>query len=140
MNILLLKLKEHLRSVDDVQGRRLLGWCDVPPARFRPARRHSTSVLSVSTFLVIWVIVGEMYRNSAICLVLVVSCLSALVSCHEHHDDTPIPTAEATAPIDSILWFHIFLQGAVWGILFPIGMVLGLSRSKWHVPLQVTLT
>jgi len=30
----------------------------------------------------------------------------------------------------------MFLQAAVWGILFPIGMVLGISRSRWHVPLQ----
>ncbi|KAF8840401.1 hypothetical protein BDN67DRAFT_968591 [Paxillus ammoniavirescens] len=28
------------------------------------------------------------------------------------------------------------LQAIVWGVLFPIGMVLGLTRSLWHVPLQ----
>ncbi|KAK2462757.1 hypothetical protein APHAL10511_005275 [Amanita phalloides] len=32
----------------------------------------------------------------------------------------------------------MFLQASVWGILFPIGMVLGLARSRWHVPLQST--
>ena len=54
---------------------------------------------------------------------------------HKHHDD--LTEEEANAPIDSILWIHIFLQATVWGILFPIGMVFGLSRSRWHVPLQV---
>jgi hypothetical protein len=29
------------------------------------------------------------------------------------------------------------LQTTVWGIIFPIGMVLGLSKSKYHVPVQV---
>ncbi|PFH47640.1 hypothetical protein AMATHDRAFT_77108 [Amanita thiersii Skay4041] len=45
---------------------------------------------------------------------------------------------DTKAPVDSILWIHIFPQAAVWGILFPIGMVLGLTRSRWHVPLQAT--
>ncbi|KEZ46630.1 hypothetical protein SAPIO_CDS0455 [Scedosporium apiospermum] len=27
-----------------------------------------------------------------------------------------------------------------WGILFPIGMVFGLSKSRWHVPTQVLAT
>ncbi|KIL69169.1 hypothetical protein M378DRAFT_190396 [Amanita muscaria Koide BX008] len=61
---------------------------------------------------------------------------SKLVFAHEHHEDL---SAEAlSAPVDSILWIHIFLQAAVWGVLFPIGMVLGLSRSRYHVPLQST--
>ncbi|KAI0065516.1 hypothetical protein BV25DRAFT_1821953 [Artomyces pyxidatus] len=30
----------------------------------------------------------------------------------------------------------MFLQAAIWGILFPVGMVLGMTRSRWHVPLQ----
>ncbi|KAK1225866.1 hypothetical protein PQX77_011176 [Marasmius sp. AFHP31] len=41
-------------------------------------------------------------------------------------------------PIDAVLWIHIFLQAFVWGVLFPVGMVLGLSKSRWHVPLQGT--
>ena len=59
----------------------------------------------------------------------------ALALAHEHHDE--VTEEEASAPIDAILWIHISLQAAVWGFLFPIGMVLGLSRSRWHVPLQV---
>ncbi|KAH8995105.1 hypothetical protein EDB86DRAFT_3064615 [Lactarius hatsudake] len=56
------------------------------------------------------------------------------VEAHEHPD---VLTEEmANAPVDAVLWIHIFLQASVWGILFPLGMVLGLSRSRWHVPLQ----
>jgi Domain of unknown function (DUF2427) len=54
---------------------------------------------------------------------------------HEHHDQ--LTEEEAHAPVDAILWIHIFLQAAVWGVLFPIGMILGITRSRWHVPLQV---
>ncbi|KAI0761773.1 hypothetical protein BD413DRAFT_485346 [Trametes elegans] len=55
---------------------------------------------------------------------------------HKHHDE--LTEEQANAPVDTILWLHIFLQAAVWGVLFPTGMVLGLSRSRWHVPLQST--
>ncbi|KAJ7460808.1 hypothetical protein FB451DRAFT_1270391 [Mycena latifolia] len=53
---------------------------------------------------------------------------------HDHHNE--LTEAEANQPTDSILWIHIFLQAAVWGVLFPVGMVLGITRSRWHVPLQ----
>ncbi|KAJ3551229.1 hypothetical protein NM688_g4825 [Phlebia brevispora] len=53
---------------------------------------------------------------------------------HKHH--SILDEDEANKPVDSILWIHIFLQIIVWGFLFPIGMVLGMARSKWHVPLQ----
>lgn len=58
-----------------------------------------------------------------------------VVIAHKHHDE--LTEEEANAPVDAMLWIHIFLQVMVWGILFPIGMVLGISRSRWHVPLQV---
>ena len=54
---------------------------------------------------------------------------------HEHRGQ---PTQEElNAPVDAILWMHIFLQVTVWGVLFPVGMILGMIRSRWHVPLQV---
>lgn len=56
---------------------------------------------------------------------------------HEHGDMTD---EQAHAPVDSVLWIHIFLQAAVWGVLFPTGMVLGITRSRWHVPVQVSMT
>ena len=59
------------------------------------------------------------------------------VLAHDHHD--ALTEEETSAPVDNILWIHIFLQALVWGVIFPIGMVLGLSRSRWHVPLQVSL-
>ncbi|KAI9687490.1 MAG: hypothetical protein M1822_002100 [Bathelium mastoideum] len=43
-------------------------------------------------------------------------------------------------PIDSILWAHILMQIFAWGVLFPIGMVLGIIRSRWHVPVQAFST
>jgi len=67
-------------------------------------------------------------------------CIATVVLSHEHHDATEVPPEKATAPIDWILWVHIVLQGVVWGILFPIGMVLGLAKSRYHVPLQASAT
>ncbi|KAF9525129.1 hypothetical protein CPB83DRAFT_860057 [Crepidotus variabilis] len=74
--------------------------------------------------------------NSALRTGFLLSCIATFVVAHEHHDE--VTEEEEHAPIDTILWLHIFLQAAVWGILFPIGMVLGLSRSRWHIPLQAT--
>ncbi|KAI0367628.1 hypothetical protein BV20DRAFT_1000356 [Pilatotrama ljubarskyi] len=71
-------------------------------------------------------------RSAPISAVLFLSAWS--VAAHKHHDQ--LTEEQANAPVDTILWLHIFLQGAVWGVLFPTGMVLGLSRSRWHVPLQ----
>jgi hypothetical protein len=67
--------------------------------------------------------------------VLFVLGLVTLTAGHGHHSD--ISEEAANAPVDAILWIHIFLQAFVWGILFPIGMVLGMAKSRWHVPLQV---
>jgi Domain of unknown function (DUF2427) len=61
--------------------------------------------------------------------------LIQVIMAHSHHDS--LTEEEANSPVDAILWIHIFLQAAVWGVIFPIGMVLGLTRSRWHVPLQV---
>ena len=62
---------------------------------------------------------------------------------------------------DTTLWIHIFVQMLAFGILFPFGMVLGVSlptrdthcyhmgltrlrvqiiKSRWHVPLQIFAT
>lgn len=71
-----------------------------------------------------------MYYRCALLL-----ALAGLALAHEHHDD--LSEEEINAPVDSILWIHIFLQVVVWGFLFPVGMVLGITRSRWHVPLQV---
>ena len=65
----------------------------------------------------------------------VLLALLSPVLAHAHHEH--VNEEQANAPVDSILWIHIFLQMIVWGVLFPVGMVLGMSRSRWHVPLQV---
>jgi hypothetical protein len=68
---------------------------------------------------------------------LLLLLLLSLPAVHAHDHPEEISEEMANAPIDAILWIHMFLQASIWGILFPIGMVLGLSRSRWHVPLQV---
>lgn len=40
-------------------------------------------------------------------------------------------------PIDGVLWLHILIMMFTFGILFPVGMVLGLSKNRWHVPVQI---
>lgn len=68
---------------------------------------------------------------------LVALLYSTSATAHEHHVNK-IATGEAISddPIDSILWIHILVQSLAWGIIFPTGMVLGITRSRWHVPLQ----
>lgn len=43
-------------------------------------------------------------------------------------------------PIDARLWTHILLMILSFAILMPIGQVLGLVKSKWHVPCQIIAT
>lgn len=59
----------------------------------------------------------------------------APVLAHEHHG-ADLSEEQLHAPVDAILWIHIALQAIAWGVIFPIGMVLGLTRSRWHVPVQ----
>ncbi|KAL9640153.1 MAG: hypothetical protein Q9164_000421 [Protoblastenia rupestris] len=64
-------------------------------------------------------------------------CLAARAIAHEHHsDEIPEGQAVSAKPIDTILWIHILIQILAFGIVFPTGMVLGIVRSRWHVPLQ----
>lgn len=60
------------------------------------------------------------------------------VMAHDHHGDN-IPEGETISlePIDTVLWIHIFVQMLAYGVIFPIGMVLGITKSKWHVPTQI---
>ncbi|KAJ1963215.1 hypothetical protein GGI12_002188 [Dipsacomyces acuminosporus] len=54
---------------------------------------------------------------------------------HDHHGaNMNFDTGE---PIDRVLKAHIALMSISFGILFPIGLVLGLRKNKWHVPVQV---
>lgn len=74
-------------------------------------------------------------------LALICLSLSPLVSAHGGHaDKIPENAAVSPDPIDARLWLHILLMILVFGILYPLGMVLGLVRSKWHVPTQLAAT
>jgi hypothetical protein len=53
---------------------------------------------------------------------------------HEELPDGELITLE---PMGTIMWLHIWIQGFAWGIIFPVGMVLGLVKSRWHVPTQI---
>lgn len=68
---------------------------------------------------------------------LLLAVAARLVSAHEHHEDAiPDGSAVSPDPIDTILWWHIFMMVLSFGIMFPLGMVLGMVRSRWHVPCQ----
>ncbi|KAI1080792.1 hypothetical protein F5B20DRAFT_538966 [Whalleya microplaca] len=64
-----------------------------------------------------------------------------MASAHDH-DSSHIPEGQAVSaePLDATLWVHIFVQMAAWGVIFPLGMVLGIVKSRWHVPVQVAGT
>ncbi|EAS30495.3 uncharacterized protein CIMG_05974 [Coccidioides immitis RS] len=68
---------------------------------------------------------------------LVVLSLAATVHGHDHHDSLPEGQVISAEPLDSILWTHILLMVLAFGVIFPTGMVLGLVRSRWHVPVQI---
>ncbi|KAK4234397.1 hypothetical protein C8A03DRAFT_18696 [Achaetomium macrosporum] len=61
---------------------------------------------------------------------------------HGGHDEDKIPEGATVSPdpLDTTLWIHIFVQMLAFGVLFPLGMVLGIVKSRWHVPLQVLST
>ncbi|GAA5925569.1 Ytp1p [Sporobolomyces koalae] len=81
------------------------------------------------------------YRTRASLLaVLLVLSLAVGVLAHEHHEVETGPYEQNFTneePIDSILKWHIAVQVACWGFLFPIGMILGLNQSRYHVPFQL---
>ncbi|KAK0897438.1 hypothetical protein LTR02_010720 [Friedmanniomyces endolithicus] len=62
--------------------------------------------------------------------------LPVLASAHGDHSNLSDNLAISADPLDAILWTHILLQCLAWGVLFPTGMVLGLVRNRWHVPVQ----
>lgn len=73
-------------------------------------------------------------------LLLTFVSYSSLVSAHGGHNKVPEGEAISEEPLDLRLWLHIALMTLTFGLLFPLGMVLGLGRSKWHVPCQTLAT
>ncbi|KAI0015116.1 hypothetical protein F4780DRAFT_765566 [Xylariomycetidae sp. FL0641] len=72
---------------------------------------------------------------------LLLSTALPMASAHDH-DSSRIEEGDTISadPIDTTLWIHIFIQMTAWGVIFPLGMVLGIVKSRWHVPLQATGT
>ncbi|KAG9025583.1 hypothetical protein FRB95_009980 [Tulasnella sp. JGI-2019a] len=70
---------------------------------------------------------------------LVLLCIISQARAHEHAGESSGPYENNflnDEPIDGALKWHIGIQMIVWGIVFPIGMVMGITRNKWHVPVQ----
>ncbi|CAK7265723.1 hypothetical protein SEPCBS57363_001728 [Sporothrix epigloea] len=80
-------------------------------------------------------------RSYGLSLAIAALSLAPPAIAHEHGEDH-IPEGETISvdPIDSTLWVHILLMTSVWGILFPLGMVLGIIKNRWHVPVQSLAT
>nr|POE78501.1 protein ytp1 [Quercus suber] len=70
----------------------------------------------------------------------VILLLPSLALAHGGHEAIPEGEVISPEPLDTTLWIHILLQTFTWGILMPTGMVLGLARSRWHVPTQILAT
>ncbi|KAJ3177866.1 hypothetical protein HDU87_004148 [Geranomyces variabilis] len=82
---------------------------------------------------------------AALPLLLLPLLLSATPAAAHEHSDSIAPPASAqdllnAEPIDSVLSLHIIVQLVAWGLLYPLGMVFGLTRSRWHVPVQTLAT
>ncbi|KAG8409915.1 hypothetical protein J3458_018991 [Metarhizium acridum] len=78
-------------------------------------------------------------RGSVLSLFLLVTTLGKMADGHDHHGDSGIPEGQTVSldPLDTTLWIHIFINMFAYGVIFPIGMVLGITKSRWHVPTQV---
>jgi hypothetical protein len=79
------------------------------------------------------------FKTRSAALVALLLSSAATITAHEHHmDEIEEGKFVSDDPIDSVLWIHILIQLSAWGVLFPTGMVLGIIRSRWHVPVQTT--
>lgn len=72
--------------------------------------------------------------------VLAIALFASQAYCHGGHSKVPEGAAISEDPLDVRLWLHILLMTLSFGLLFPLGMVLGIVRSKWHVPTQIIAT
>ncbi|WKT41796.1 protein of unknown function DUF2427 [Fusarium oxysporum f. sp. vasinfectum] len=73
--------------------------------------------------------------------VATIALLVTAVQAHDH-DASHIPEGETVSlePLDTVLWIHIFIQMLAYGVIFPVGMVLGMTKNRWHVPTQAVGT
>ncbi|KAI1437449.1 hypothetical protein GGR50DRAFT_645089 [Xylaria sp. CBS 124048] len=82
---------------------------------------------------------ATMARPSYLAYTLLLASAALPTALAHDHDSSHIEEGMTISaePIDTTLWIHIFIQMAAWGVIFPLGMVLGIVKSRWHVPLQV---
>ncbi|KAJ1913314.1 hypothetical protein H4219_005256 [Mycoemilia scoparia] len=57
-----------------------------------------------------------------------------LVKAHDHHAANF--NINPKEPIDGILKTHIVFMSLAYGLIFPVGLVLGLVKNRWHVLVQ----
>ncbi|GAA5822236.1 hypothetical protein JCM3770_005860 [Rhodotorula araucariae] len=80
---------------------------------------------------------GTAGRRVLVSLLLLAATLG--VRAHAHHEVEVGPYEQNFVndeDLDSTIKWHIGIQIFCWGLLFPTGMVLGITRSRFHVPLQ----
>ncbi|ATY62698.1 integral membrane (Ytp1) [Cordyceps militaris] len=83
--------------------------------------------------------IGRMYNAAGLASAASLFAAAALigaVQAHNQHNVIPEGETVTKEPLDSITWLHIFIQMFAYGVIFPIGMVLGITKSRWHVPTQ----
>ncbi|KAJ1916897.1 hypothetical protein IWQ60_007945 [Tieghemiomyces parasiticus] len=67
-------------------------------------------------------------------LVLASLLLATGAQAHEgHHHNANM---SFSSDIDTRLWLHVVFMGLAYGVLFPVGTVLGLVKHRFHVPVQ----
>lgn len=66
---------------------------------------------------------------------LLVAIMATHVAAHEHHQSGP---ADDKVPIDAMLYLHMAVQVVAWFFLFPLALVMGLTRHRLHVPTAIT--
>jgi hypothetical protein len=74
---------------------------------------------------------GEAFTAASVAAALL---LAHVAQAHEHHQTAP---ADDSIPMDWILWLHMTVQLIDWLFIFPLAMVMGLTRHRLHVPIAV---
>lgn len=55
------------------------------------------------------------------------------------HDEPAEPgTFPMPEAVDGVLWAHILIMTIAFGVIFPVGMILSLTKHRFHLPVQIT--
>ncbi|ROT34509.1 YTP1 protein [Sodiomyces alkalinus F11] len=76
-------------------------------------------------------------RIAPLASIIILASFPTAVLAHDHGENK-IPEGHVVSPepLDATLWVHIFLMMLAFGVIFPVGMVLGVAKNRWHVPTQ----